>query len=168
MFQLKSNSRKTKVCTTGKPYEFNRDLVYFGKIKDLGDGTDLITIGWTGDIQYETLCMNKEFGSMAVIDTFLCSENIRFKTFLHRHDVLCGCQYTKPVNNKRYSCLVFRMSPRNLEEISRVAKNAVGAFRSLMEQYPDEGILDYVPEPDDGPESDVEPEQDDEPGSDIV
>lgn len=149
MFHLKS--QKKKIYTTGTPYEFNRDLVYFGKIKTLGDGTDLITIGWTGDIQYETPWLVREFGSMSIISTFLCSQNIRFKTFLHRNDALCGCQYTKPVNNKRYSCAVFRMSSRNLEEITNVAKTSVGAFRSLMEQYPDEGILedeDPIPEPD--------------------
>ena len=148
-----------------KSSEFNRDLVYFGKIKTVGDGTELITIGWTGDIQYETNCLVREFGSMSILNTFVCSDNIRFKTFLHRHEVLYGCQYTKPVNNKKYSCRVFRMNPRNVEDITRVAINSVGAFRTFIDQHPDNprGFLEYqdpIPEPDDTeyvePESDAE------------
>ena len=107
-----------------------RLVVYLGKIKTMEDNTVLIKIGSTNDIKQRAVSLAYEFGSIAIINTFECENNVEFEKFLHQHVDIVRYKYTEIINDLKRSSEVFRMTSQQLERTVNIMLRNVKRFRS--------------------------------------
>lgn len=108
-----------------------RNVVYFGKIRDLDDDTMLIKVGSSESIKERGISLEREFGSICffkVID----SEIIRdFERYLQKRPKILPLAYNDVIFESRCSNgEVFRMTPDQVRLLLLVAARSAWKFTS--------------------------------------
>ena len=116
------------------------DVVYYGKIKTLEDGTSLIKIGSTSDIKQRAVGLNYEFGSMWILNTFECEDHTHFEKFLHQHSDISKYKHIGMINELKYSNEVFRFTPSQYEKAVNIGLRNVSRYRRSKKRDIDEMI----------------------------
>jgi len=108
----------------------NKYVVYFGRIRRLGDGdTHLIKIGSTKNLRTRAVDVVSEFGSMEIFNVFECPCNEKFEKFLHNHKDIQKHAYRDVIHEGRRSHEVFALNDVDLLKAVSIAKHNVHRFR---------------------------------------
>lgn len=104
-------------------------VVYFGKIRTMDDGRQLIKIGCTKNIRQRAWSLRQEFGSMAIFKIIECDNHEPFERFLLEHIDIRRYAYKDLVNGLKRSHEVFCMTINEVERAVNIATRNVSQFR---------------------------------------
>ena len=107
----------------------NKTVVYFGKIKTMEDGRELIKIGCTKNIRPRTTGLQAEFGSISIFKIFECDRHESFEGFLHSHIDIRRYSFRDLINGKKMSHEVFCMTEEQRNRAINIANRNVSQFR---------------------------------------
>ena len=110
----------------------NKTVVYFGKIKTMEDGRELIKIGCTKNIRPRTTGLQAEFGSMSIFKVFECDHHEPFERFLHEHIDIRRYSFKELINGKKgqkVSNEVYCMTENQRDRAINIAMRNVSQFR---------------------------------------
>lgn len=110
----------------------NVPVVYIMKIKDMENGSFIIKIGHTNDLQSRWSKICSHFGlRVHVREAYVCEMNIEFENFLHNHKYLQEFKYNEAINNgiKSVECYLMK-SAEDLEHIKRIVKRNIVFFKT--------------------------------------
>jgi prophage antirepressor-like protein len=104
-------------------------VVYFGKIRALHDGVNLIKIGSTNNIRSRATGLIEDFGSMSIFHVIECDLYRQFERFLHQHTDIKKHAYKDVVHEGHKSTEVFALNETDLRKAISIAQHNVHLFR---------------------------------------
>ena len=93
----------------------NKSLIYLIKMKSNEDGSFLLKIGWSDNLQSRVNHIKNEFNlDIIVLDVFECELNKKFEKALHHHSFISPLQYKEIINNNKKSQECFLIKDINV------------------------------------------------------
>lgn len=113
-------------------FEKGRCLVYFGRIRESGDGRVLVKIGSTKDLHDRAANLIKEFGGMEIFEIFPVAMYRQFEDFLQGHPHITPLTYKEVIHEGRRSNKeVFLMTEDEIGVAVKLAKRHAPAFNDM-------------------------------------
>jgi prophage antirepressor-like protein len=109
----------------------NKNVVYFGKIKDMENDKILIKIGNTQDIRKRANALKNDYGSMVFFRVFECTEYKNFESFLHGHSEIKKYLYNNSVNGMKISAEIFLMNKEEINKSVNIATRSISQFNNV-------------------------------------
>ena len=82
-------------------YNRKKNLVYFCILQSFIDGSFIMKVGWSKDIETRIPALNAAFGTKCIVlNTFVCENSYNFEQFLHNSPELVKYKYNNLINNK--------------------------------------------------------------------
>ena len=104
--ELQQNLKQSQIETATKRSDVLielskfKNLVYVCKLQQLENGSTIIKIGETCDIDARIKALNAKFAcKIIVLDVFVCDNSHRFEQFLHNSPEIVKYKYTSVINN---------------------------------------------------------------------
>jgi len=93
----------------------NKSLIYLIKMKSNEDGSFLLKIGWSDNLQSRVNHIKNEFNlDIIVLDVIECELNKKFEKALHHHSFISPLQYKEIINNNKKSQECFLIKDINV------------------------------------------------------
>jgi prophage antirepressor-like protein len=104
----------------------NKNVVYLSKIDEKA-GKTIIKIGSSHDIKKRAPQLALEFGKSIILKAYICSQNTKFESFLHKE--FKDFRYNEPINNK-LSRELFIFDDENYEKLLTTISNNLYIYDS--------------------------------------
>ena len=125
--ELQQNLEQSQIETATKRSEVLielskfKNLVYVCKLQQLENGSTIIKIGETCDIDARIKALNAKFAcKIIVLDVFVCDNSHRFEQFLHNSPEIVKYKYTSVINNASSSSETYLI--HNYKQYDKIVK----------------------------------------------
>ena len=125
--ELQQNLEQSQIETATKRSEVLielskfKNLVYVCKLQQLENGSTIIKIGETSDIDARIKALNAKFAcKIIVLDVFVCDNSHRFEQFLHNSPEIVKYKYTTIINNASSSTETYLI--HNYKQYDKIVK----------------------------------------------
>ena len=125
--ELQQNLEQSQIETATKRSEVLielskfKNLVYVCKLQQLENGSTIIKIGETCDIDARIKALNAKFAcKIIVLDVFVCDNSHRFEQFLHNSPEIVKYKYTTIINNASSSTETYLI--HNYKQYDKIVK----------------------------------------------
>lgn len=125
--ELQQNLKQSQIETATKRSEVLielskfKNLVYVCKLQELENGSTIIKIGETCDIDARIKALNAKFAcKIIVLDVFICDNSHRFEQFLHNSPEIVKYKYTSIINNATSSTETYLI--HNYKQYDKIVK----------------------------------------------
>jgi len=125
--ELQQNLKQSQIETATKRSEVLielskfKNLVYVCKLQQLENGSTIIKIGETSDIDARIKALNAKFAcKIIVLDVFVCDNSHRFEQFLHNSPEIVKYKYTTIINNASSSTETYLI--HNYKQYDKIVK----------------------------------------------
>ena len=125
--ELQQNLEQSQIETATKRSEVLielskfKNLVYVCKLQQLENGSTIIKIGETSDIDARIKALNAKFAcKIIVLDVFVCDNSHRFEQFLHNSPEIVKYKYTSVINNASSSSETYLI--HNYKQYDKIVK----------------------------------------------
>ena len=125
--ELQQNLKQSQIETATKRSEVLielskfKNLVYVCKLQQLENGSTIIKIGETSDIDARIKALNAKFAcKIIVLDVFVCDNSHRFEQFLHNSPEIVKYKYTSVINNASSSTETYLI--HNYKQYDKIVK----------------------------------------------
>lgn len=106
-----------------------QNTVYIMKLQSFNDGTYIIKIGSTDDINDRASKISSQYctkeNPLIIMNVFQCEDNRKFEQFLHKHHKIYIYKYTELINNKSSSIETYHINDNKYEKIKRIIENNI-------------------------------------------
>jgi len=102
-------------------YNRKKDLVYFCILQSFLDGSFIMKVGWSKDIESRIPALNAHFGTKCIVlNSFVCEDSYNLEQFLHNSPELVKYKYNNLINNKVSSTEAYHIP--NQKEYEKIVK----------------------------------------------
>lgn len=106
-----------------------QNVVYIMKLQSFEDGTYIIKIGKTDNINDRANKLSSQYctptNPLIIMNVYPCEDNNNFEKFLHKHHKIYIYKYTELINNKSCSTETYHINDNKYEKIKRVIDNNI-------------------------------------------
>lgn len=106
-----------------------QNVVYIMKLQSFEDGTYIIKIGKTDNINDRANKLSSQYctptNPLIIMNVYPCEDNNNFEKFLHKHHKIYIYKYTEIINNKSSSTETYHINDNKYEKIKRVIDNNI-------------------------------------------
>ena len=114
-------------------YNKKKSLVYFCVLHSFTDGSFLMKIGWTKDIETRIPALNALFGTKCIVlNAFVCENSYNLEQRLHNSTEIVKYKYTKLINNKVSSTEAYHIpNQKEYEKIVKITYTEMNNYNSI-------------------------------------
>ena len=114
-------------------YNRKKNLVYFCILQSFIDGSFIMKVGWSKDIETRIPALNAAFGTKCIVlNTFVCENSYNFEQFLHNSPELVKYKYNNLINNKIPSTEAYHIpTQKEYEKLVKFTNNEMNKYNSI-------------------------------------
>ena len=114
-------------------YNRKKNLVYFCILQSFHDGSFIMKVGWSKDIETRIPALNTAFSSKCIVlNVFVCEDSYNLEQFLHNSPELVKYKYTGLINNKVSSTESYHIpNQKEYEKLVKFTNNEMNKYNSI-------------------------------------
>ena len=114
-------------------YNRKKNLVYFCILQSFLDGSFIMKVGWTKDIETRIPALNAAFGTKCIVlNVFVCEDSYNLEQFLHNSPELVKYKYTELINNKVPSTESYHIpNQKEYEKLVKFTNSDMNKYNSI-------------------------------------
>ena len=114
-------------------YNRKKNLVYFCILQSFIDGSFIMKVGWSKDIETRIPALNAGFGTKCIVlNVFVCEDSYNLEQFLHNSQELVKYKYNNLINNKISSTETYHIpNHKEYEKIVKFTNNEMNKYNSI-------------------------------------